>query len=238
MDLLRLVFSPSLSPVHQCFFPHGNNIIPGVLYLGYFNGPCEGIIIACTIMGFAAAYGPGFYHQRAIDAIGWPITDESIMMYDLFVWMCLIALFTIQVPSWSSIPPSRLSFADEQCVQRIRREEKPWANVTSNSTSIGPHYTFLCSTLRLVTQSIFSRPREWKSNARRSHNDLCLWQNDHQNHPRISPPFLPLTTGTSHKTTFPVFHKFDNTSRSSCYCTQSPHIHTNVTSPVVFGGPC
>ena len=74
----------------------------GVLYLGYFNGPCEGIIIACTIMGFAATYGPGFYHQRAIDAVRWPITDESIMMYDLFVWMCLIALFAIQVPSWSS----------------------------------------------------------------------------------------------------------------------------------------
>lgn len=161
----------------------------GVLYLGYFNGPCEGIIIACTIMGFAAAYGPGFYHQRAIDAIGWPITDESIMMYDLFVWMCLIALFTIQVPSWSSLPTSHLSFADEQCVQRICREEKPWASVTSNSTSIGPHYTFLCSTLRLVTQSIFSRPREWKSNARRSHNDLCLWQNDHQDHPRTFPLF-------------------------------------------------
>lgn len=76
----------------------------GVLYLGYFNGPCEGIIIACTIMGVAATYGPGFYHQRAIDAIGWPITDKSIMMYDLFVWMCLSALFTIQVPSWSLLP--------------------------------------------------------------------------------------------------------------------------------------
>ena len=72
----------------------------GVLYLGYFNGPCEGIIIACTAMAISAIYGPQFYHQRAIDIIGWPFQDKSIMMYHLFVGMCLCALFLVHLPGW------------------------------------------------------------------------------------------------------------------------------------------
>lgn len=72
----------------------------GVLYLGYFNGPCEGIIIACAIMGIAAIYGPGFYHQKAVDVFGHAIKDDSIMMYDIFVVMCLAALFLVHLPGW------------------------------------------------------------------------------------------------------------------------------------------
>jgi len=82
----------------------------GILYLGFINGPCEGIIIACTIMGLAAAYGPQFYHQRTIDVFGWVVKDESIMMWHLFVAMCLIAFFIVHLPSWylyllSLLPP-------------------------------------------------------------------------------------------------------------------------------------
>src|SRR5271169_6314247 len=72
----------------------------GILYLGYFNGPCEGVIIACTIMGLSATYGPEFYRQRATDVIRWPVTDKSIMMADLFVGMCLFALIFVHLTSW------------------------------------------------------------------------------------------------------------------------------------------
>ena len=72
----------------------------GILYLGYFNGPCEGIIIACTIMGLAATFGPGFYHQQAVDVFGWPFKGSSIIISDLFVLMCLSALFLVHLPSW------------------------------------------------------------------------------------------------------------------------------------------
>ena len=71
-----------------------------ILYLGYFNGPCEGIIIACSLMGLAAIYGPEFYHKPAIHIMWFPIIDISMMMYDVFVVVCLLALFFIHVPSW------------------------------------------------------------------------------------------------------------------------------------------
>jgi ethanolaminephosphotransferase len=70
------------------------------LYLGYFNGPCEGIIIACIFMGISGIYGPSFYHQPATEALGLDFIDKSIMVYDIFVAMCLIAFFGIHVPSW------------------------------------------------------------------------------------------------------------------------------------------
>jgi ethanolaminephosphotransferase len=87
-------------PCAPMFFSSWEQYHTKILYLGYFNGPCEGIIIACTIMSLAAIYGPQFYHQRAFDVVGWPLTDESIMMYDLFIAMCLSALFFIHLPSW------------------------------------------------------------------------------------------------------------------------------------------
>jgi len=89
-----------LIPCAPMFVSSWEQYHTGILYLGYFNGPCEGIIIACTLMSIAAIYGPEFYHQRAIDVIGWPITSQSIRMYDLFVMMCIFALFSVHLPSW------------------------------------------------------------------------------------------------------------------------------------------
>jgi ethanolaminephosphotransferase len=89
-----------LIPCAPMFFSSWEQFHTGTLYLGYFNGPCEGIIIACTLMGISAIYGPGFYHERAVDVIGWPFTSNSIMMYDLFVGMCLLGLFFAHIPSW------------------------------------------------------------------------------------------------------------------------------------------
>jgi hypothetical protein len=51
-------------------------------------------------MGLAATYGPEFYHQKANDYFGGAIQDDSIMMYDLFVIMCLSAFFLVHLPSW------------------------------------------------------------------------------------------------------------------------------------------
>ena len=89
-----------LIPCPTMFLSSWEQYHTGILYLGFINGPCEGIIIACTIMGLAAAYGPQFYHQRATDVFGWVVKDESIMMWHLFVAMCLVAFFIFHLPSW------------------------------------------------------------------------------------------------------------------------------------------
>ena len=68
------------------------------LYLGYFNGACEGIIIACLMQALSAIYGPGFHHERAADIFGWPFTEVPwVHMQHLFVVMCLSALFGPQL---------------------------------------------------------------------------------------------------------------------------------------------
>ena len=33
----------------------------GVLYLGYVNGPTEGLVIACVVMILSGIYGPGLW---------------------------------------------------------------------------------------------------------------------------------------------------------------------------------
>src|SRR5579862_4228026 len=82
-----------LIPCAPMFLSSWEQYHTGTLYLGYFNGPCEGIIIACTLMAISAIHGPEFYHRPAVDVFGWPFQGTSIMMYDLFVLMCLSAFF-------------------------------------------------------------------------------------------------------------------------------------------------
>src|SRR5438270_9101564 len=89
-----------LIPCVTMFLSSWEQYHTGTLYLGYFNGPCEGIIIACTIMSISAIYGPGFYHQKAADRVGWPFQDSSLMVYDLLVGMCLLAFSAVHMPAW------------------------------------------------------------------------------------------------------------------------------------------
>jgi ethanolaminephosphotransferase len=71
----------------------------GILYLGYFNGPCEGIIIACTFMAISGIYGPGFYHMPVNAVFGWQVPD-LLIMYHLFVAVVASAFLFVHVPSW------------------------------------------------------------------------------------------------------------------------------------------
>ena len=89
-----------LIPCAPMFLSSWEQYHTGTLYLGFFNGPCEGILIACTLMSISAIYGPQFYHQSAEDVFGSLFKDTSIMVSDLFVLMCLSALFLVHLPSW------------------------------------------------------------------------------------------------------------------------------------------
>jgi len=89
-----------LIPCITMFFSSWEQFHTGTLYLGYFNGPCEGIIIACGLMSVSAIYGPGVYHRRAAEVMGWPFLGSQVMVYELFVGMCLFAFFAVHMPSW------------------------------------------------------------------------------------------------------------------------------------------
>jgi ethanolaminephosphotransferase len=92
-----------LIPCPTMFLSSWEQYHTGILYLGFINGPCEGIIIACTIMGLSAVYGPGFYQQEAMNILPF-IKDPSIMVHHLFVGMCLFAFFGVHLPAWYPTP--------------------------------------------------------------------------------------------------------------------------------------
>jgi len=144
-----------LIPCAPMFLSSWEQYHTGVLYLGYFNGPCEGIIIACTLMAMSALYGPGFYHQPAADVLGWPFTDRSIMMSDLFVVMCLFAFFFGHLPSWYPLLLFLLiSFYNVYCARKARGQSfiPTLLQLTPIAIFFAAHYAWLLSPYSMVLE--------------------------------------------------------------------------------------
>ena len=71
----------------------------GTLYLGFFNGPTEGILIAVACMLLSAVYGPQFWANPAYVNFGgrWLLGDvktETLFMVNVFM-----ALFAVHIPA-------------------------------------------------------------------------------------------------------------------------------------------
>jgi len=60
----------ALVPCLPMFFSTWETYHSHTLYLGYFNGPTEGILIACAIMAISGYYGPGIWTERLVDIFG------------------------------------------------------------------------------------------------------------------------------------------------------------------------
>ncbi|KAI1421309.1 CDP-alcohol phosphatidyltransferase [Xylaria sp. FL1777] len=60
----------ALCPCLAMFFSTWETYHTHTLYLGYFNGPTEGILIACSVMAISGIYGPGIWTERIIDLVG------------------------------------------------------------------------------------------------------------------------------------------------------------------------
>lgn len=71
----------ALCPCLAMFFSTWETYHTHTLYLGYFNGPTEGILIACSVMAISGIYGPGIWTERIIDLVG----EKSLFGYDQLV---------------------------------------------------------------------------------------------------------------------------------------------------------
>ncbi|KAI5917074.1 CDP-alcohol phosphatidyltransferase [Camillea tinctor] len=60
----------ALVPCLPMFFSTWETYHTHTLYLGYFNGPTEGILIACSVMAISGIYGPGIWTERIVDLVG------------------------------------------------------------------------------------------------------------------------------------------------------------------------
>ena len=69
------------------------------LYLGYFNGPTEGLILACSIMVLSGYYGPQIWTQPVADIFGHQETLGEISFLDLWVPLLLGTFFVAHLPA-------------------------------------------------------------------------------------------------------------------------------------------
>ncbi|KAJ3087260.1 hypothetical protein HK102_011473 [Quaeritorhiza haematococci] len=72
----------------------------GVLYLGYVNGPTEGLIISCIMLTISGMYGPQFWWQsavRVVPALKDFVSPETKLLEVILVLMFVLSLGT-QVP--------------------------------------------------------------------------------------------------------------------------------------------
>ncbi|KAI0390202.1 CDP-alcohol phosphatidyltransferase [Xylariaceae sp. FL0594] len=60
----------ALCPCLAMFFSTWETYHTHTLYLGYVNGPTEGILIACAVMAISGIYGPGIWTERIVEVFG------------------------------------------------------------------------------------------------------------------------------------------------------------------------
>ncbi len=95
----------ALIPCLPMFFSTWETYHTHTLYLGHFNGPTEGLIIACLIMILSGYYGPQIWEQRITDLLGhhyffgYHEFFGTYSVRDLWVPILLIALFGAHMPS-------------------------------------------------------------------------------------------------------------------------------------------
>lgn len=74
----------------------------GVLYLGYINGPTEGLIVAVIVMVLSGVYGSWIWHETLHDLFGsWAIgfIPSHYTLFDILVISMSMLLWLIHAPS-------------------------------------------------------------------------------------------------------------------------------------------
>lgn len=88
----------ALCPCLPMFFSTWETYHTHTLYLGYFNGPTEGLLIASLLMVVSAYFGPQIWETPLVDLFGYPEIVEAYTLRDLWVPIILGAFFTAHLP--------------------------------------------------------------------------------------------------------------------------------------------
>ncbi|KAI1261429.1 CDP-alcohol phosphatidyltransferase [Xylariaceae sp. FL1019] len=140
----------ALCPCLPMFFSTWETYHTHTLYLGYFNGPTEGILIACSIMALSGIYGPQIWTERIVDLVG----EKNLLGYtDLVgdhsvrdIWILIIV---------GSLVIGHIPFCVLNVVKARRRDNLPilpvffeWIPMVVYTVSIGAWLYSPYSTLR------------------------------------------------------------------------------------------
>src|ERR1700709_2090615 len=88
----------ALIPCLPMFFSTWETYHTHTLYLGYFNGPTEGLIIAASIMLISGWYGPSVWAQPIAQYIGFSDVLGTASIRDIWAPLLLFSFFVAHVP--------------------------------------------------------------------------------------------------------------------------------------------
>ena len=89
----------AICPCLPMFFSTWETYHTHTLYLGYFNGPTEGLLIATILMLISGYFGPEVWATEIQQVLGFPELFEAYTIRDLWVPIILIAFFTAGLPA-------------------------------------------------------------------------------------------------------------------------------------------
>ncbi|KAL8679150.1 MAG: hypothetical protein Q9186_004541 [Xanthomendoza sp. 1 TL-2023] len=89
----------ALIPCLPMFFSTWETYHTHTLYLGYFNGPTEGLIIACSMMIASGYYGPQIWTQPMTDLIDRPEIFGSASVVDVWIPVIFSTFLFIHLPA-------------------------------------------------------------------------------------------------------------------------------------------
>lgn len=89
----------ALIPCLPMFFSTWETYHTHTLYLGYFNGPTEGLLLACSFMVISGYYGPEIWRYPITDLTGHAEIFGTYTLRDLWVPMMLTAFFVAHLPA-------------------------------------------------------------------------------------------------------------------------------------------
>lgn len=94
----------ALCPCLPMFFSTWETYHTHTLYLGFINGPTEGLLIACLIMALSGVYGPGIWTQPFEELFGehnlygWHDHVGRYCVRDIWIALIVFSLVATQIP--------------------------------------------------------------------------------------------------------------------------------------------
>ncbi|KAK6949398.1 hypothetical protein Daesc_009473 [Daldinia eschscholtzii] len=140
----------ALCPCLPMFFSTWETYHTHTLYLGYFNGPTEGLLIACSLMAISGIYGPDIWTEPIVNIVGKQYLfgfDEVVADHSIRdIWILIII---------GSLVLGHMPFCVLNVVKARRRDNLPvlpvfleWIPMAVYTLSIGAWLYSPYSTLR------------------------------------------------------------------------------------------
>ena len=89
----------AIIPCLPMFFSTWETYHTHTLYLGYFNGPTEGLLIATSLMAMSGYYGPDIWKHPIAELFGYEHAFGDLTLRDCWIPLLLAAFFVAHLPA-------------------------------------------------------------------------------------------------------------------------------------------